>query len=64
MHPVITSPQNPKIKNILALEKARERKKQNLFILEGVKELALAIEVHIASIEAEAAWELVLFSIA
>jgi TrmH family RNA methyltransferase len=42
MHPVITSPQNSKIKNILALEKARERKKQNLFIIEGVRELALA----------------------
>ncbi len=44
MHPIITSAQNAKIKNILALEKARERKKQNLFIIEGVKELSLAIE--------------------
>jgi len=44
MHPIITSAQNPKIKNILALEKARERKKQNLFILEGLKELSLAVE--------------------
>lgn len=44
MHPIITSAQNPKIKNILALEKARERRKQNLFIIEGVKELSLAIE--------------------
>jgi len=44
MHPIITSAQNPKIKNILALEKARERKKQNLFIIEGIKELSLAIE--------------------
>lgn len=46
MHPVITSPQNPKIKNILALEKARERKDQNLFIIEGIKELTLAIDGH------------------
>jgi TrmH family RNA methyltransferase len=43
MHPVITSAQNPKIKNILALEKARERKNQNVFIIEGIKELSLAI---------------------
>lgn len=44
MHPIITSAQNPKIKNILALEKARERKNQNLFVIEGLKELSLAIE--------------------
>jgi len=44
MHPLITSTQNSKIKNILLLEKARERKKQNTFILEGVKELTLALE--------------------
>jgi TrmH family RNA methyltransferase len=44
MHPPITSHQNPKIKNVLALEKARERKEQNVFILEGLKELSLAIE--------------------
>lgn len=43
MHPIITSTQNPKIKNIVALEKARERKSQNLFVIEGTKELALAI---------------------
>jgi TrmH family RNA methyltransferase len=44
MHPLITSPQNTKIKNVLALEKARERKKQGVFIIEGIKELQLAIE--------------------
>jgi TrmH family RNA methyltransferase len=44
MHPLITSAQNPKIKNIVALEKARERKSQNLFIIEGTKELSLAVE--------------------
>ena len=44
MHPPITSQQNPKIKNVLALEKARERKEQNVFVLEGIKELSLAIE--------------------
>ena len=43
MHPIITSIQNPKIKNILSLEKARERKKQNQFVIEGVKELGFAI---------------------
>lgn len=52
MHPLITSPQNPKIKNILALEKARERKTQNQFVIEGVKELSLAVEggYHINSV--------------
>ena len=44
MHPPITSHQNPKIKNVLALEKAREREQQNVFVLEGIKELTLAIE--------------------
>jgi RNA methyltransferase, TrmH family len=44
MHPLITSPQNAKIKNIIALEKPRERKKQDVFIIEGIKELTLAIE--------------------
>ncbi len=44
MHPLITSHQNPKIKNIQALEKARERKQQNAFIIEGLKELSLAVE--------------------
>jgi TrmH family RNA methyltransferase len=43
MHPIITSSQNAKIKNILALEKARERQRQNLFLIEGTKELTLAI---------------------
>lgn len=44
MHPLITSPQNPKIKGIIALEKARERNRQDVFVIEGLKELALAIE--------------------
>jgi len=42
MHPIITSLQNPKIKQILSLEKPRERRKQNLFVIEGAKELVLA----------------------
>lgn len=44
MHPIITSVQNPKIKNILSLEKPRERRKQNLFVIEGPKELGIALE--------------------
>ena len=44
MHPIITSAQNSKIKNILALEKPKERKNQNLFVIEGTKELGLAIQ--------------------
>jgi RNA methyltransferase, TrmH family len=43
MHPLITSPQNAKVKNLLALEKARERKNQNVFTIEGLKELSLAV---------------------
>ncbi len=43
MHPPITSLQNPKIKNIITLEKSRERKKQGVFLLEGIKELSLAL---------------------
>ncbi|MCU0438119.1 MAG: RNA methyltransferase [Raineya sp.] len=42
---IITSLQNPKIKNILRLEeKASERKSQNLIVIEGTKELELAIK--------------------
>lgn len=44
MHFKITSTQNPKIKSLLALEKPRERKKQCLFVVEGVKEVRMAIE--------------------
>lgn len=39
----ITSLQNPRIKNIVKLAKAKERKSQNLFILEGARELSLAL---------------------
>jgi TrmH family RNA methyltransferase len=41
---VITSTQNPKIKGLLSLEKPRERRKQCLFIIEGKKEITLAVE--------------------
>ncbi len=44
MHFLITSIQNPKIKSLLALEKPRERRKQQLFLVEGSKEIKLAIE--------------------
>ncbi len=41
----IESAQNPKIKNLLKLqEKSRERKKQGLFVVEGIQENQLAIE--------------------
>jgi TrmH family RNA methyltransferase len=40
----ITSPQNERIKNIRRLiSKSKERKEQNLFIIEGARELSLAI---------------------
>lgn len=41
---VITSVHNPKIKSLLALEKPRERRKQQLFIIEGKKEISMALE--------------------
>ncbi|HEY3402253.1 MAG TPA: RNA methyltransferase [Ohtaekwangia sp.] len=44
MHFTITSTQNPKVKSLLALEKPRERRKQGLFIIEGKKEIGLAVE--------------------
>ena len=44
MHFLITSTQNPKIKSLLALEKPRERRKQCLFVVEGVKEIKLALD--------------------
>lgn len=41
----IESAQNPKIKNLLKLqEKSRERKKQGIFIVEGIQENQLALE--------------------
>lgn len=44
MHFKITSTQNPKVKSLLSLEKPRERRKQQLFIIEGKKEIHLALE--------------------
>lgn len=43
MHTLITSSQNPKIKSLLQLEKPRERRKQCQFMIEGVKEITLAL---------------------
>jgi RNA methyltransferase, TrmH family len=40
----ITSIQNPKIKSLLSLEKPRERRKQCLFVIEGMKEIDLAMK--------------------
>lgn len=44
MHPPISSTQNPKVKRALALEKSRERKKQQRFLIEGWREFRHAIE--------------------
>ena len=40
---MITSLQNQRIKDIVKLGNARERRKQNLFVIEGARELTLAI---------------------
>ncbi len=43
MNSRITSVQNPRIKHLLSLDKVRERKQHNQFVIEGLRELALAI---------------------
>ena len=44
MHKQITSPQNPFIKELVLLkEKSRNRKKSGLFLLEGFREIELAL---------------------
>lgn len=40
----ISSLQNPKIKNIVALRKSTKRKKQNLFIIDGLREIKVALD--------------------
>lgn len=40
---ILSSTSNPKIKFLLSLEKPRERRKQQLFIIEGRKEIMLAL---------------------
>jgi len=44
MQELISSYKNPKIKKILNLQKSSERKSQNLFIVEGFREIKLALE--------------------
>lgn len=41
---IITSTQNPKVKSLMQLEKPRERRKQQLFLIEGAREVRLALE--------------------
>ena len=48
----IESPQNPKIKNLLKLrEKSRERKKQGLFVVEGIQENEMALTAAFEPVE-------------
>jgi RNA methyltransferase, TrmH family len=46
MQEIISSHKNPKIKNIVNLQKSSERKSQNLFIVEGLREVKLAVEAN------------------
>ncbi len=41
---MITSLQNPAIKNIVKLSKSNERKEKQLFVIEGARELSLALQ--------------------
>ncbi|MBK5720829.1 RNA methyltransferase [Dysgonomonas sp. Marseille-P4677] len=42
----ITSLQNSRIKNIVKLARSKERKEQNLFLIEGARELSLALKAN------------------
>lgn len=44
---IISSLQNPKVKQILALSKAKERRKTGLTVIEGARELMLALKAKI-----------------
>lgn len=45
MHKIISSPQNPFIKSLILLqEKSKERKKTGTFLIEGIREIELAIK--------------------
>lgn len=41
---MITSLQNPAIRNIVKLSKSKERREQHLFVIEGARELSLALQ--------------------
>jgi TrmH family RNA methyltransferase len=41
---ILSSTSNPKVKFLLSLEKARERRKQQLFTIEGKKEITMALQ--------------------
>ncbi|MFZ9982193.1 MAG: TrmH family RNA methyltransferase [Cyclobacteriaceae bacterium] len=41
---IISSTANPKVREVLALEKPRERRESGLFVIEGIKEIDLAIK--------------------
>ncbi|HBG41802.1 TrmH family RNA methyltransferase [Limibacterium fermenti] len=45
---MITSLQNPAVKNIVKLSKNKERQRQQLFMIEGARELSLALQSHYA----------------
>ena len=52
MNKEITSIQNPYIKQLFQLkEKSRERKKSGLFLIEGEREISLAIKGHSKNVD-------------
>ena len=56
----ITSLQNPRVKNILLLQqKSRERKKQNLMVVEGLRETGIALNSGYKLVEAYVCEELI-----
>ncbi len=49
----ISSTQNQRVKNLVALQKPRERREQGLFVVEGVREVSLAMS---AGFELDSLW--------
>ena len=48
----LTSAQNPKLRNLLALqEKSRERRRQGLFVVEGRREVERCLAAGAATVE-------------
>lgn len=46
MEDLISSPQNPRIKNLVRLREGKHRRRQKRFIIEGLREIQRAIDAH------------------
>jgi RNA methyltransferase, TrmH family len=48
---LITSPQNPRVKNAVRLREARHRREQGAILIDGVRELSRAIDAGVRMVE-------------